>query len=138
MKRGVKIALICAAVLILVLIIGLVVYLNFFAKSGYRIVGLEKTDHQVSDFADNSELQFFKNGTFHVRIEHKEIGLILTGIGTYTKDGDTYELKFIQAYARDTNDTVIDITKNCEAITCKRSGNRIRFTDHNSQIYYFG
>lgn len=138
MKRGIKIGIICAVVLLFVVLVGLIVYFNFFAKTSYRIVGVEKTDYTVKDFVDNSELKFFKNSTFHVRIEHRDKGLVLTGIGTYQLNGDTYELKFVQVYARDTSNTVVDITDQCDAITCKRSGNRIKFTDHNSQIYYFG
>lgn len=139
MKRGVKIGLICGTVALLALIIGLVVYINFFSRTEYRIVGLDgKTDFTAKDFAKNSELKFYKNGTFRVRIEHEELGLVLTGIGTYTVDHNVYKLTFVQAYGRDTNDTVVDITYESDAITCKRSGNRFKFTDHHSQIYYFG
>lgn len=138
MKRGVKIGLIIGAILLLVVLVSLVVYFNFFAKTTYHIVGVEKTTHQAADFKANSELKFYKNGTFHVRIEHDDIGLVLTGIGTYTLKDKTYELKFDKIYARNTEDTVVDITGQCDAITCKRYGNRIQFTDHNSQIYYFG
>ena len=137
-KRGIKIAIICAVILALLIGGGLLIYFNFFAKTVYRITGVEKTDYTVADFVDQSELQFYKNGTFHIRIEHKEKGLSLTGIGTYTLEDKTYQLSFVKAFARDTNNTVIDITDQCAAISCTRSGNRIKFIDHKSQIFYFG
>ena len=140
MKRGVKIGLIAGTVLIMVLVIGLVLYFNLTNKAAYHIVGVERTDHTAKDFVDGSELQFFDNGTFHVIIKHKTIGLVLTGIGTYELNNNTYELTFTKVLARNTNNTMEDITNTevCNAITCKRSGNRITFTDHNAQIYYFG
>ena len=141
MKRGVKITIICGVILLLLIGIGVFVYFNFFHKTTYHVVGVEKTDHVVSDFADESELKFYQNNTFHIQIKHKEIGLVFVGIGTYTKDGNTYQLSFIQAFERDTNNTIVDVTEQCnasDAIICTRSGNRIKFTDNKHQTYYFG
>lgn len=137
-KRGVKIGIVIAVVLLAVLIIGLIIYINFFTKSAYHVVGVEKTTYTTADFAENSTLEFHRNGTFSVRIEHREIGVVLTGIGTYTLEDNNYNLKFLEVYGRDTNNTIINITNQNDAITCKKSGNRIKFTDQNSQIYYFG
>lgn len=138
MKRSVKIGLICGISVLLLVVIGVGIYVYFFSKTSFSIVGVEKTEYTVADFADKSELKFYQDGTFHVRIEHKTIGLILTGIGTYQVEKDTYKLSFVHASARDTSNNVVDITGSCEAITCKKSGSRIKFTDHNAQIYYFG
>ena len=141
MKKGIKIALIVSVLVIIVAVIGGVIYFNFFNKSVYRITGLgSTTDYKVSDFTDKSTLEFFDNDTFHVHIEHKEKGISLIGIGTYTLKNKTYQLTFTQIYARDTDNQIIDITDQpaCAAITCQRSGNRIKFTDHKAQIYYFG
>ena len=138
MKRGVKIGIICGVVFVLLLCVGLFVYFNFFAKTSFHIVGVEKTSYDIDDYVKESELQFHKNNTFHVQIEHKEIGLLLTGIGTYTLEGDTYKLTFIEAFARDTNNTIVNILGKSNEITCTRSGNRIKFVDDKAQIYYFG
>lgn len=138
MKRGVKIGIICGVIIVLLIIVSIIVYFAFFQKKEYRVVGVEKTDYEVADFAEKSELKFFENKTFHIHIEHKENGLSLSGIGTYTTEGNTYNLKFIQAYARDVNNIIIDVTNLSNEITCTRSGNRIKFTDHKYQIFYFG
>ncbi|MCM1403993.1 MAG: hypothetical protein NC133_00585 [Prevotella sp.] len=137
-QRGIKIAIICAVIVVLLVGASLLVYFNFFNKMSYHLVGVEITDCTVSDFTDQTELEFFQDGTFHLQIKHKEKGLLLTGIGTYVFENQTYQLNFIQAYARDTNNTVVDITEQCKDITCVRSGNRIKLMDHKSQIYYFG
>lgn len=138
MKRGAKIGLISGVSVLLLVVLGVGIYFYFFFKTTYSVVGVERTDYTVADFSDRSELKFYQDRTFHVRIEHKTIGLILTGIGTYKYENKTYKLTFIHADARDTHDTVVDITDSCDAITCVKSGSRIKFTDHNSQIYYFG
>ncbi len=136
-RRG-KIAIIVVTVVLILLGIAIPVYFAFINKPVYHITGVEKTTFTVADFADKSELQFFDNGTFHVRIEHKIEGLSLTGIGTYTQDGKTYKLKFHKAYARDNHGDIVDYTNYCDRITCIRTGNRIKFTDHKFQIFYFG
>ena len=146
MKRGVKIGLICGAIALILACVIIYVYFNFFAKDTYKIVGVEKTTYKVTDFTKNSELKFYDNNTFHIRIEHKDVGLCLTGIGTYTLEGKTYQLEFIQAFGRNTENQIIDIlssvddndTYEVDKITCVRTGNRIKFTDHKSQIFYFG
>ncbi len=137
-RRGVKIAIICAIIAVLLIGGGLIIYFSFFNKTVYHVTGVDKTDYTVADFKANSELEFYKNGTFRIRIEHKDKGLSLTGIGTYTLDGKTYQLTFIQAFGRDTNDQVVNIIDQCDKITCTRSGNRIKFTDHKTQTFYFG
>lgn len=146
MKRGVKIGIICGTIGIILLCIGIYVYFNFFKKETYEIVGIEKTTYKVADFTKNSELKFYDNHTFHIRIEHKDVGLCFTGIGTYTLEGKTYNLEFVQAFGRDTENQIVDIMPMMDdddnyiidKITCTRSGNRIKFIDHKSQIFYFG
>ena len=142
MRRGVKIGIIIGVICLIFVGIGVSIYYNFTDKSTYHITTVEKTDFTVADFVDKSELRFFKNDTFHITIEHKEKGLSLTGIGTYTIDNKTYHLTFIQAYARDNEGNIVDYTTECNqaatGITCTRSGNRIKFTDHKGQTFYFG
>lgn len=137
-QRGIKIAIICAIIIVLLVGAGLIIYFNFFGKSAYRLVDVELTDYTANDYASTSEIEFHKNGTFCVRIEHKKAGLIFTGIGTYELEGKTYQLNFVQAYARDTANQIKEITNECKDIICTRSGNRIKFVAHNAQIYYFG
>ena len=137
-RRGVKIGIIIALVVIILIAIAVPLYFNFANKSAYHVTGVEKTEFTASDFVDKSELKFYKNGTFHVHIEHKEKGLSLSGIGTYKQEDKTYQLTFLQAYARDNNGTIVDYTDKCNEITCVRTGSRIKFTDHKYQIFYFG
>ena len=140
-RRSTKIAIIVIIVTVILIGIAVPLYFNFANKSVYHVTGLEKTTFTVEDFAEHSELRFYKNGTFHVRLEHKEHGLLMTAIGTYTLDGKTYQLTFTQAYGRNASDDstdIVDITEQCKKISCVRSGNRIKFIDHNSQIFYFG
>ena len=138
MKRGVKISIICGVIALILVITAIAIYFMFFKQNTYKIVGVEKTDYEVADFVEQSELKFFDNKTFHVHIEHKGNGLALTGIGTYTMDGNTYQLTFSQLYARNVSNVIVDLTNESENISCTKSGNRIKFIDHKSQIYYFG
>ncbi|MBR4418535.1 MAG: hypothetical protein IKT33_00870 [Clostridia bacterium] len=138
LKRSAKIGIVIAIVAVVIISVAIVVYFAFFQKDTYHIVGVEATEFKVEDFTETSELTFNKNNTFRIHIEHKEKGLALTGIGTYTLEKKTYHLTFTQIYARDLNDTIVDITNQTETITCTRSGNQIKFTDHKAQIYYFG
>lgn len=145
MKRGVKIGLICGAILVVLIGIGIFIYFNFFAKDTYQLVGVEITDFEVADFTDDTEIKFYKNNTFHIHIEHKDLGLSLTAIGTYTLENKTYHLEFTQAYSRNVYNEIENITSalndensDLPKISCTRSGNRIKFIDHKSQIYYFG
>lgn len=138
MRRGAKVAIIVAVIIVILIGVAIPIYFNFLNKTTYHITGVEKTEFTVTDFVDKSELQLNKNGTFHVTIQHKTKGLSLTGIGTYTLDNKTYKLTFIQAYARDNEGNIVDYTNNCNDITCTLVGNRIKFTDHKYQIFYFG
>lgn len=139
-RRGTKIAIIVTIIVTLILIgIAIPLFHNYFNRTVYHVTALaDTTEFKASDFADKSELKLNKNGTFHVYIYHNEKGLSLAGIGTYKKDGDNYVLTFIQAVARDNNGDVVDYTDRCGDITCKRSGSRIKFTDHKYQTFYFG
>ena len=138
MRRGVKIALIISIVVLILIGIAIPIYFNFMNKNTYFITRVEKTEFTSKDFVENSNLQLNKNGTFHVNIAHKEKGLSLTGIGTYTVQDKTYHLHFTQAYARDNEGNIVDYTTQSSNITCMRVGNRIKFTDHKYQIFYFG
>lgn len=138
MKRGVKIGIICGVIALVLVIAAVAIYFIFFAKKSYKIVEVDKTAYTVADFVDHSELRFFDNNTFHVHIAHKGNGLSFTGIGTYEKNGKEYKLTFTQAYARNASNIIVDLTEESKNITCVKSGNRIKFVDHKSQIYYFG
>ena len=137
-RRGAKVAIAVGVIILILIAIAIPVYFNFLNKTVYRLTGVEKTEFTVADFVDQSELQFNKNGTFHVTIQHKTKGLSLTGVGTYTLEDKTYKLTFIQAYARDNEGNIVDYTDHCNEITCTLAGNRIKFTDHKYQIFYFG
>ena len=138
MKRGAKVGLICGIVTLILIAVAVAVYFTMFSKESYKVVGIEKTDYKVGDFVKKSNLKFFDNNTFHIHIEHEGNGLSLTGIGTYTKEGKTYNLEFIEIYGRDTNNQIVNLMDKSQEITCTRSGNRIKFTDHKYQIFYFG
>ena len=140
MRRGIKIALIVFIVAIVLIGISIPIYLSFTNKTAYHVVEVEKTEYTVADFVDNSELQLYKNGTFHITIQHKSKGLSLTGIGTYQLEGNDYHLKFKKLFARDNNSDVVDYTDREESktIVCTRSGNRIKSIDHKAQTFYFG
>ncbi len=138
MRRGAKVAIVVGVIVLILIGIAIPIYFNFFNKTVYHVTSVEKTEFTVADFADKSELQLNKNGTFHITIQHKTKGLSLTGIGTYTMENKTYKLTFIQAYARDNEGNIVDYTNNCNEITCTIAGNRIKFTDHKYQIFYFG
>ncbi len=138
MRRGAKIALIITIIVLILIGIAIPVYFNFFNKTIYHVTGVEKTEFTVADFAEKSQIQFNPNGTFHVIIEHKERGLSLIGIGTYTLENKTYHLNFQQVYARNNEGNIVNYTDQCSAITCTLTGNRIKFTDHKYQIFYFG
>ena len=138
MKRGVKISIICSTIALVLIITVIAAYFIFFAKKTYKVVGVDKTLYKVADFVDQSQLRFFDNDTFHVHIAHKGNGLSFTGIGTYEIKGKEYKLTFTQAYARNASNIIVDLTEESKNITCVKSGNRIKFTDHKAQIYYFG
>ena len=140
MKRGVKIALIIGIIVIILVGISIPLYFNFMNRTVYHLSGVEKTEYTVADFADQSELQLYRNGTFHITIAHKEKGLSLTGIGTYQVDGKKYQLKFNTLIARDNANNITDYTDSTESknIVCERSGSRIKFIDHKAQTFYFG
>ena len=91
MKRGVKISIICGVIALILVITAIVIYFIFFKQNTYKIVGVEKTDYEVADFVEQSELKFFDNKTFHVHIERKGNGLALTGI-EYLTDASSYQL----------------------------------------------
>lgn len=138
-KRSTKVAIIICSIVVVLIGIAIPLYFNFTNKSTYRVTDVEVTEYTAADFIDKSELKLYQNGTFHVRIEHKDKGLSLTGIGTYTTDDKIYQLKFTRAYARDNEGHIVDYTTQCNAtVTCSRSGSRIKFTDHKYQIFYFG
>lgn len=136
-RRG-KIAIIIIAVILILIGIAVPFYFYCLNKTDYAITGIEKNGLKVEDFVADSKLQFYQNGTFYVQIKHKDKGLSFTGIGTYKQDGKTYQLKFYRAYARNNEDNIVDYTDQCNDITCVRTGNRIKFTDHKSQTFYFG
>ena len=138
MRPGVKIGIIIGIVVLILVGIAIPVYYNFVNKTVYHVTDVDKTTYTAAEFTDKSELQFFKNGTFHIHIEHKDNGLSFTGIGTYTKDGNTYQLTFVQAYARDNDDNIVDYTDHGNEVSCERSGSRIKFIDHKGQTFYFG
>ena len=127
LKRGSKIAIIISIVALALVGITLTLYFVFFKKDSYQLVDVEATEFSADDFTKTSKLVLNRNNT-----------LSLTGIGKYTLDGKTYKLTFIKVFARDINDSIVDITEEAQDITCTRSGNRIKFTDHKFQTYYFG
>ena len=126
--------LISGIILVFVLAsVGLILFFTLNRHDSYKICGLEHNEYTVADFVDKSELKFYANNTFHLRIEHKDKGLSLLGIGTYTSTNDTYTLTFTAALDHQFNKLDLD------PIVCERSNNRIKFTNpNNGQVYYFG
>lgn len=144
MRRGVKIGLTIAIIVIIIIGIAIPLYFNLVNKTVYHVTGVEKTEFTVDDFADKSELKFYQNGTFHIIIEHKTKGLSLTAIGTYQLEGKNYQLKFEKLFARNNDGNIVDYTTDevyksqRAAISCTRRGNQIEFVDHKAQTFYFG
>ena len=137
MRRGIKWSIIIAVLCLALVGIGLLVYFTLFNKNGYHVAAVEHTEYTVTDFK-RSDMQLYSNGTFHIRIVHEEKGLVFLGLGTYTQKGKEYYLTFQQAIGRQ-NDVVSDqMAQFSDVVVCTKSGNRIKFVDHNRQVYYFG
>ncbi|MCQ2381981.1 MAG: hypothetical protein MJ054_01610 [Clostridia bacterium] len=137
-RRNVKLIIIIGVILTLLVGISVAIYITYKNKSEYHVIDVDKTEFTKADFVEKSSLKFYSNGTFHVTIEHKDKGLSLAGIGTYEVDKKIYHLTFTKAYARDNEGNIVEYTNQCDNITCLRTGNRIKFTDHKNQIFYFG
>jgi len=93
----------------------------------------EQTNWTVEDF-DGSELRFFANHTFHLKIVNATLDeTIFIGIGTYKKTNKQYKLTFIDVVGGD-----IDEMNAIMDEQGKRQGlNKVRIIDANGQIYYF-
>ena len=141
-RRGAKIAIIVITVVVILIAIAIPNYFTFFNKTVYQLSDVSDVSQlTINDFSDKSEIQLYKNGTFHLHIELKENGTVLTGIGTYSLDNKNYKLKFIQAYGQDNDGNIVNCTDQCNdetQISCTRSGNRIKFSGFKSQTFYFG
>jgi hypothetical protein len=118
----------------------------FLAKKTKGIVDLgggEQSWWAVENF-DNAELKFFPNDTFHIKIVNSkaEQDYIFIGIGKYEKTRKQYKLTFLEAFGNGGYENIADKMNN-EINNPKnnqgqRSGlNKVRFVDHNGQIYYF-
>ena len=137
MRRGVKWTIIIAVFCLIIVALGFVIYFTVVRKDVYHVADVDHTTYQASDFK-GSELKFYKNGTFHLKIVYHEDQLFFLGIGTYVKQHDAYVLQFTQAVGRQ-GDTVSDQMSHFTApLACHKSGSWLKFVDHNSQIYYFG
>ena len=145
MRRRTRNLLIIAVATLAIITIAIFIYFNFFNKHTYHIVKLsDATEFTASDFVDKSELEFYENQTFHIHIEHKDNGISLTAIGTYKLDGDTYQLEFVQIFARNIHNEIVNLLGDNEdavamrkKISCVRKDKQIVFTDHKNQTYYF-
>lgn len=147
MNRKVRIALIASAITVVLICVAVFVFFAFFNQDdAYKLVKLgDSTDLKISDFTEQSKLQFHDNGTFQIHIEHKEKGVALTAIGTYTQEKNIYILEFKQGFVRNHENIIIDLTADNEDtialrknISCTRDKNLIKFIDHKNQTYYFG
>jgi hypothetical protein len=110
-----------------------------------RIVELQENEGinwTVENFK-TSEIKFFKNGTFHIRIYNSATEqLVFIGIGTFKKTNKYYMLDFVEAHGNgqlgNIADTMDELNKNEKIKQGQRKGlNRVRFVDHNGEIYYF-
>ncbi len=137
MRRGIKWSIIVASLSVALVGIGLLVYFTVFNKNGYHVAAVEHTEYTAADFQD-SDLQLYDNGTFHIRIVHRDKGLFFLGLGTYTQKGNDYYLTFQQAIGRQQNVLSDQMAKFSDVMVYTKSGNRIKFIDNNQQIYYFG
>lgn len=137
MRRGVKWSIIIAVLCVVVVGIGLLVYFTVFNKKGLHVTAVEHTEYTAADF-QGSDMQLYSNGTFHIRIVHKDKGLFFLGIGTYTQKGNDYYLTFRQAIGRQQDVLSDQMAKFNDVMVYTKSGNRIKFIDNNQQIYYFG
>lgn len=136
MRRGVKLGIFIGGLCVVAAVICIVVFFAFFNKDVYHVVAVQYTKHQASDF-QGSELKFYKNGTFHLHIVYDDHQTYFLGIGTYTKQNNSYTLTFTQAIGQ--SDTLKDQMDNFTTpLVCKKSGGQITFMDHNGQIYFFG
>lgn len=137
MRRGIKWSIIIAALCLALIGIGLLIYFTLFHKNGYHVVAVDHTEYTAADYQD-SDMQLYSNRTFHIRIVHQEKGLVFLGLGTYTQKGNDYYLTFQQAIGRQSDVISDQLAHFSDVIVCPKSGNRIKFVDHNSQVYYFG
>lgn len=137
MRRSTKWTIIIAVFCLIVIAIGLVVYFSVFHKDAYHVAAVGDTTYQASDFK-GSELKLYKNGTFHINIVYDGSQLFFLGVGTYTKQNGAYILQFTQAVGRQDGIVKDQMAQFAAPLTCQRSGNRIIFSDHNKQTYYFG
>lgn len=137
MSRGAKWGLIIGGLCVAAAVVCVVVFFSFFNKNVYQVVAVQHTDYQVSDF-QGSELKFYQNGTFHLQIVYGDHQTYFLGIGTYTKQNGSYTLTFTQAIGRENDNLTNQMTKFAAPLVCPKSGSRIKFVDHNNQVYYFG
>jgi hypothetical protein len=129
--------LICLAIASTVLLI-----LHFFVlnKGPKHISALGETQYTVDNFI-KSEMMTYDTGAFHIKII-RSVGntdrTLFLGIGIYVKNSKTYTLTFKTAYG-DVNGILTDKTdKMNERTEYDIKNNKIKFRDHDNQIYYFG
>lgn len=138
MSRKAKWTISLVTICLVLVAVGLIIYFCLFNKNTYSVVKTEHTEFTASEF-QNSELRFFGNGTFHLKIIHGENEVFFLGIGTYTKHGSNYTFTFTQAVGREGDDLITNqMEKFQKPMTYHKSGNKIKFSDHNGQVYYFG
>ena len=138
MGRKTKWAIGISCGLFVVLAVYLILYFVIWDKDVRKITSLDHTTYKASEFKQ-SEMRLFGPGTFHIKIIRGKNELFFLGIGTYKRDGNKYIFTFVTAIGSRTDEGIIDVLDDMkDRPPSTVSGSRIKFSDHNGQIYYFG
>jgi len=141
-----KVRKILLIVLIAVLVIGLGLGIYFLfirdTDPSWRIrdIGASELVHHRE--YENSRLFIHSNGTFEIEILQKITGendrILFTGIGTYTRDGNTYTFTFIDSFTDTLHTGARQLERDETRPPYQVVGRRIRFDSHWGISYYFG
>ena len=118
------------------------IYMQKKTKSIIELQENEGINWTVENFK-TSEMKFFTNSTFHIRIYNSATDqLVFIGMCIFKKNSKYYILNFVEAYGNGQSGSIADImnemNKNEKIKQGQRKGlTRVRFVDHNGEIYYF-
>jgi len=121
--------------LIAVLVIGAMILVYVFVirdNTRWNLIEVGNSAHSVSDFS-NSRMHLYGNGVFTVEIIYNDTPM-LTGTGTWVRDGNVYTFNYIDKWIRSGNQM---IRLGQSTGTYNRVGQRIRFTDTHGNAFYF-
>ena len=126
------------AIVIVVVVIILTIIILAPSDTGMRVREVGPGIREVRDF-ENSRLRLHDNGTFEIEIVLYEDTRIFSGIGTWTRTGNTYEFYFFVAHTDRDGMNAPDPEYNSKKVpvTVGRNG-WLLFHDHMGFPYHFG